>query len=331
MVAKNKDGQELKLNFVSGKGAVRGSVECMCSIYESKSNYANPGMLDYDWLMHRINAGIMNVYTLVTEDGTTAATLAATKNQTFNEVTDISSLTVNPGFKGYRLGDIITAHTISECEKDGYSLLHGPIVMYHTVTSVMYENHGFAPVGFLFGDCDATKHHAELGIAAKKHSVGLYVRNSGKDRSVCIYIPKHIEQCAQEVYESLRVAPTFKHDEKDLEDRCILNYEQDENHRALYTYIWKCGDDLSSKIGRLEQDYAHALQTYYIYLSITDPGAVKGFETLRGLGYRFSGFKPLCGSDEFLIMSKVSNELVDYSELKMSAPLSSLFERIMAL
>lgn len=323
-----KNGKEIKLNILSGERAVSGALECLRRVYGDKDNYIIPGMLEPEWMKNEIREGKLYVFTAITDNGQPIGTLSAKRNRSFEESIDISSLAVVPEYNGFGLGDLLTAHVVSECEKAGHSLFYSPIVMWHSITGKIYEKNGFVPTGFLFGFCDAGKHLAELNLTSEKHSVGLYIRHNRKIEGLTIHVPEYIKPFAKEVYASLGVSPTIKCSDKPLERTSVLKYEQDEYHKVLYIDIRKCADDLAQKISLLEREHKDALQTYFIFVNLKDPGAVRGFEVIKELGYEFSGFKPLYAGEDVAILTKKREVVIDYSEMQMTPALKSIFERV---
>lgn len=323
-----KNGKELRLNLLSGGRAVSGALECLNRVYGEKENYFIPGMLEPEWMKNEVREGNLYVFTAIADNGQPAGTLSAKTNRSRGGSIDMTSLAVVPEYNGFGLGDFLTAHVVSECEKAGHSLFYATIVMWHSITGKMYEDNGFVPTGFLFGFCDAGKHLAQLNLTSEKHSVGLYIRNNQKPEGITIHVPEHIKPFAEEVYASLGVSPLIKCGDKPLERTSVLKYEQDEYHKTLYINIHKCADDLEQRIIPLEREHEDALQTYSAFLNLKEPGAVQGFEVLEKLGYGFSGFKPLYAGEDVAVFTKKREVVIDYSEMQMTPALKSIFERV---
>ncbi|MCL2221632.1 MAG: GNAT family N-acetyltransferase [Oscillospiraceae bacterium] len=328
MIVGNRDGAKLKLQVLDGASALPGFLSCMLSVYKRKDNYAARNMMDEEWLMCQADAGNLLVFSFVRENGDCAVSMAALKSAKFDGLIDLSSLVVNPKYRGFRLGDLMTGYIIQQCEEAGFDLIYSPIVTHHAQTSTMYERHGFTPTGFLFGDCDAAKHMAELKLNSQKLSLAIYIRNSGEKRNVNIFIPENLTSLAQDIYMPLNVSLFIDYRERIPSMECALEHEQDEYHKSLFVYLWRCGNDLHQRINELEAQHTGELQTYHIYLNIKDFHAVNGYKVLSTLGYKFCGFKPLCGNGEFMVMCKMCEIFVDHTELQMSDALTKLFERV---
>ena len=323
MLVKNKNGKELNLDILSGEDAVPGAIECLRLTYGDKENYYNPQAFDEQWVKNEVRAGNIKIFTAIAGNGDPLVTLSATRARNFEKALEAGVLARNPEYAGFNLGDLIIEHTVNECVNAGNSLLYACIVMHHSLVGEACEGYGFVPTGFLFGAC--------RDKSSQKQSWSVYVKNSGRTEPIALYIPEYIGLFVKEIYESLGISPIIQCPKSPFSAQCELKYEQDEYHNTLYIYISKCGGGLREKISGLEQEYNDNLQTYSIFLNINDPGAVEGFEMLKELGYEFSGLKPLCGNNEFIIMSKTREGLIDYTELKMSSALKSVFERVKSL
>jgi len=328
IVARNKNGANLNLKVLAGKSAIPGFLSCMLSVYSRKGNYANHLMMDKKWLTAQADAGNLLIFAFADQDGECAVSMVAVKNAKFDGMIDLSSLVVNPKYRGFRLGDLMTEYILRQCEDEGFDFIHSPIVTHHKRTGEMYERHGFTPTGFLFGDCDAKKHLAELELSSQKLSLAVYMRNRGENRAVNVFIPESLVPLAKDIYEPLGTTLNIDHRERIPAAGCDLEHVQDEYHNSLFMYLWKGGMGLRFRIDELETRYTNTLQTYFIYLNIRDPHAINAYKVLTSMGYKFCGFKPLCGSDEFIIMSKVHETLIDAAELQMSDALTKLFERV---
>lgn len=328
---KTKSGKNLSFEILGGINAVEGAVECLRSVYVSKDKYFNPKAFDPEWLKNEINAGRMHLFTIMLDDGMSIATCAAKKNTPFDDSLELGMLAVNPAYGRFGFGSKIFKHTFDECLRREYSLYYAYVVMHHSVSGKMLESFGFEPVGVIFADCNIKKNLVPCAVSQKQsHSV--YVKNEKNIGHASIYIPTHIKPFAQEVYESLGVSCVVNCDELPLfSGDSVLECEQNEKHKTLDIYLWKCGDNLRQSINSLEGDCSGELQTYNIFLNVKDPSAILGLRQLTELGYRFSGMIPLCGNHEFVIMTKTNNVLIDYNELKMSNKLQQLFERIISI
>jgi len=327
MLIQNKiSKQMLELFFDTGKRAVKGAISCLLRVYGSADQYTYPKMFDEDYLIGKISCGELKVFTGVIKDGTAVVTLSV-KHNPGERALEIISLAVDPKYRGFGLGEIITEHLISECMDAGNSLFYALMVVYHTKSAVVYERKGFIPTGFLMGVCDARKHCTQMNITSQKHSWAVYVKNSENLDIGTIYIPSQLTGFVRQIYSSLRAAPNIISGMHKAADTSFIKYEQDEYHKTLYAYAMECGYDLIKKMEIIEQNYTDELQTVVLFVRINDPSAEYGFTALSEAGYRFTGLKPLCGDHEYLIMSKTKAVIVDKTKFRMTDSLRHILER----
>ena len=315
----------LELKFLSGEAAAAVTASCLLSVYAKKENYVYPDMLDKEYLATKIRDGGIQVFAAVGGSGTPAATLSCKKAQGERAV-EITALAVHPEYRGFNLGERMTRHLLSECEKAGASRFYALMVMFHTQSAALYEKLGFVPTGFLFGVCDAKKHLTQLEFATQKHSWCLYVKNNAAADAGAVYVPKCLKALVSEIYASAGASVNIAADACAPAAPGRYSYARDEHHRTLYITVAASGTDLREWLETLEQE--HTLQTAVAYLNISDPGAPHGYETLKAAGYRFAGLKPLCGEHEYMILSKTGRVLIDRAEFQITESVRRLLERI---
>ncbi|MCL2035959.1 MAG: GNAT family N-acetyltransferase [Oscillospiraceae bacterium] len=322
----NKSGRRIDLTFHKGEQSVRGLIDCMASVYGIPSNYANSFMFDVEVIREKIRQGKLVPFAAITDDGIPAATLSYKKHHGMRGG-EIGALVVNPEFRGFNLGQIITEHVLSECKKKDVSLLYAHMVMYHAQSGRAYEKLGFIPTGFLFGAVDSKKHLAQLNLASQKISWAVYVKNDGSNGGT-VYVPSHLKGFVREIYTSLGADVQFADESGKLNETSHIEYKQDDYHKTLNIDIIASGRDLRERLEMLEKEYTDELQTSMVLLNISEPGAVYGYEVMRAAGYRFFGLNPLAGERETIIMSKINRVLIDSAEFQLTVPAQRLFERV---
>jgi len=329
MLVQNKnDSRQIEINFIKGEHAAHGMTECMLSAYGNSGNYFNPGMFDEEHIKSEIKAGSLDVFLGETEDGTPLTTLSARRNPFFEQSLELCSLAVNKDYRGLNLGAVTINHLVNEFKK---SILYARVVTIHTLVADVLESHGLLPFGFTFGVFNAKKHLNELNLKSEKISLGIYVRNNGQSTVKPLYIPEKLAQFTQERYSALGITAEINNKKVQPGEKTQTEYLQDEYNLALSIFVFKCGQDLTERIGEIEKSYTSRLQTFDLYLNINEPSAVYGYEALVKAGYKFAGLMPLCGEYEYIIMSKLNDVFIDTSELVMTEKLTNVFERIIEL
>jgi N-acetylglutamate synthase-like GNAT family acetyltransferase len=328
MLVQNKnDSRRFEINFIKGEHAAYGAVQCMLSTY-GKDNYFNPDMLDEQRVKSSIRDNSLETFIGETENRTPVITLSARINPFFEQATELCALAINNEHRGFNLGSAIINHLVSEYNE---ALLLTRVIILHKAVANILEAHGFVPFGFKFGAINGKTHLSELNLKSQKLTFAVYVRNNGQSTVKPLYIPEKLTQFTRERYSALGITAEINCKQVQPCAETQTEYLQDEYNHALSIFVFKCGQDLTKRIGEIEKSYTSKLQTIDLYLNINEPSAVYGYEALVKAGYKFAGLMPLCGEYEYIIMSKLNDVFIDTSELAMTKKLTNVFERIIEL
>ena len=276
-----------------------------------------------------MGSGNLLIFSAVTRAGDPVAAISLKYKPLFRNSLEIGSLSVNPAYQGYRIGESMTRHAVSEAEKLGTGLLYASVVTFNPVAIGIFEGLGFSPTGLLPAYADREKHMGQLGLLSRKHSFAIYLKKTGPciDAPPRVYVPSCISKIIEGLYGNLGISPVIVGSIGEVPATSGFDLIDDDYHKTTHVYLWECGSDLHREMEALEQGRKHPIRTIIVYLNVNSPAANAGYGTLKDMGYRFFGLMPLCGQNEFVVMAKTSAP-VDYSEIKATACLASVLEKM---
>ncbi|WP_143188044.1 hypothetical protein [Selenomonas ruminantium] len=68
----------------------------------------------------------------------------------------------------------------------------------------------------------------------------------------------------------------------------------------------------------IESRYNKPLQTFNVFLNISEAKAVAAYELLCQKGYFFTGWRPICCDHELMVLHKVGELQIDFSSLVLT-------------
>lgn len=219
---------------------------------------------------------------------------------------EIASQIFRKKYRGYGLAMPFFGYGMEILLSRPYSAAFCLPVMFHDVTQRLLYRLGLRATGLVLNvfDVDGITHSYSNGKNSK-HSQGIQIRAVGKkDAGVLFFPERHREFCCR-IYDNLGVA--YKAGtEGGKSPNCVhsvIHFKNDDKQHSMEICIYCVGMDLESRIREIHKEYPlRGKQTANVYLNCSVPQAAWAYEVLSGMGYFFTGLKPLCSAREYLVM-----------------------------
>ncbi len=270
-------------------------------------------------------------------NGEIAATAALVKIQGENEVSyEIAAQVVKKQYRGCGIAQRLFAYGFELlADKNAVSVYSQP-VLFHDVTQKLLCGFGLQPVGILPNMFDLTvlRHSYDNGRNAKM-PLGIQVKIKRGQTAGRLYLPKKHWDFCTECCKALDIAYEIAEREPETGEKgnmpvkSSISYQYNVVHRYLEISIHAIGTDLYRQLKRLF--YAYPLtgaSTATVFLNANDRHAVSVCERLAVQGFFFTGIKPLCPENTYLIMHYAKGTAFYLEDLKLNMEFRNIADYI---
>ncbi len=233
---------------------------------------------------------------------------------------EIASQIFRKKYRGFGLAMPFFEYGMDILLSRNYSAAYCLPVLFHDVTQRLLQRLGLAATGFVLNVFD-TGHitHSYQNGRNTKHSQGIQIRAVGKRDAGTLYLPEEHQEFCRMIYDRLGVRYQIRKEGGGIRDRLPgdtkapdgsrfpkssrIALRQDSNQCSLEIRIHRIGADLLELIKAVHSRYPlRGKQTANVFLNIHDENAVWAYERLVGMGYFFTGLKPLCSEREYMVL-----------------------------
>lgn len=256
--------------------------------------------------------GHMTILVAQTCEGEIAGMMILKQFYPQESMCEIASQIFKKKYRGYGLAELFFTYGIKLLKSRGYSAAYCLPVVFHDITQRLLYRCGLRATGFQLNVFDM-EHitHSYLRDRNEKHSQGIQIMALGKQDAGTLYLPEEHRKFCQNIYERLGVAwhmaDTVKEEnayrKQGYPTHSVISGCNDHLQHSLSICIDKAGEDLQARINAIHASYPlRGKQTANILLNCSEAGAVKAYETVKKLGYFFTGLKPLCSEREYMVL-----------------------------
>ncbi|HEX3026934.1 MAG TPA: hypothetical protein VHR42_06880 [Clostridia bacterium] len=287
-----------------------------------KRNFYNSEFLKK---MHR--EGAITFLVAQTDWGEIAGILALKSFYPAETMCEVASEIFRKKFRGYRLAEPMLRYGLDIIAQGSYSAAYALPVTFHRITQQILQNLGMTATGFIFSvfrtECMESSY--DYG-GCQKHSQGIQIMPMEKTDTGSLYLPEELTSIAELIYSRLGVDYEICHAETSLKAKTRLYFTNDTLHRNGTIMLLRPGADLKLQVDQVRARYQGVpLQTFNVFLNISDPAAPEAYRILKESGFFFTGFKPLCSEREYLVMHD-ANGVAPHTE---DYALSNEFEELL--
>ncbi len=303
----------------------QGLIACICDEYGDtyfKRDFYNP---EYIKKMHREEA--ITFLVAQTDEEEIAGILALKSFFPSETMCEVASEIFRKKFRGYGLAEPMLNYGMQTIEQKSYSAAYALPVTFHSITQKILEELGMTDTGFIFSVfcTEFVQSSYEYG-RCQKHSQGIQIKPMEKNDVGNIYLAEELFPIANRIYTKLGVNYNLNTSNKTSDGKTRLYFTNDARHRNASITIIRPGTDLKERLELIKEKYRDIpMQTFNVFLNISDVTAVQAYHILKESGFFFTGFKPLCSDREILVMhdpNGVNLHIEDYD-------LSDEFKRIL--
>lgn len=277
-----------------------------------------------DFLKREAKSGHITFLVAETEKDGIAGMLILKEFAPEESMCEIASQIFRKRYRGYGLAMPFFEYGMEILLSREYSAAYCLPVVFHDTTQRLLYRLGLRATGFVLNVFD-TEHivHSYHNGKNTKHSQGIQIRAVGKRDAGTIYIPaKHRDFCSR-VYENLEAAYHLAEEDtgsrKELPPVSELSFRQDEKQSSLEIRICRIGLDLPERMEALHRKFPlKEKQTANIFLNISDRNAVWAYQILAEAGYFFTGLKPLCSKNEYMVLHNPGDVAIYFEDYAVS-------------
>lgn len=255
---------------------------------------------------------------------------------------ELASLILKKKYRGYGLALPFLEYAMEILMEGGYGAAFCLTVFFHDITQRMGYGQGFRATGFLLNvfDMDKISHSYEKGRNTK-HSQGIQMKVVKKKNAKTLYVPKEHQAFCRAVYGRLgvryRLARERKEDGKKqsgkilekMPENSLVSYKNDDIQGSLEITIDRVGRDLENRLVEICEKYPlTGRQTANALLNCHDRYSVYAYRILEDKGWFFTGFMPLCGEREFLVMHHKGDVEIYFEDYVVSREFKPILEYV---
>lgn len=313
-----RDGKRLQVVYREFRPAdVAGLIACIRDEYES--TYLKPDFYDPDFILSGVDAGIFH-FLVAEADGKIVAALGLRLNPPLEAMCEWITGVV---LKEYRRFGIMNELFRLALDKmavmPGISAGYGFSVTYHDISQRAMGRLGFVPCGFLLSVLAIRNiSHSYRRDGNMKHHHIIIVRRQEKEDAGKIYVPAEHVGIARRVYASLGVSVAVVSEGAPLSGKSHFRVENDAGQASCTIWLEESGTDLTACINGIEREYQSPDQTFNIFLNVSDERAVAAYQELRKLGYFFTGWRPVSGQREIMVLHNPGRVQIDFASLAIT-------------
>ena len=313
----NADGKKISVRF---REFVEEDAAAIVNLIREEygDKYQNKNLYDKDFIIQSYKDDKIIFQVAELEDGEIVGCLNMQKNFPRDEYANMGTGIILKEFRQYHLFQPLIKFVMEEIyNRREVSAICAYLVMYHEITEKLIDRLGLTPCGLVPQKvlvANSQNSYAK-GKNLKYTSVFAVTKVLQNDVGK-IYLPVEHKNFAEKIYSALKVEREIISYKINLkgESKIVLEDFPEQKYSAIY--VDGAGADLAEKISEIETARTDDLQTFNIFLNISDEKAVAAYEVLRGLGYFFAGFKPLGGTREVMILHNPKKVEINFDELK---------------
>jgi N-acetylglutamate synthase-like GNAT family acetyltransferase len=252
-------------------------------------------------------------------------------------ICEIASQMVRKRYRGYRLSMPFFEYAMDILRNEHYSAIYCLPVMFHDITQRSMRRLGFHATGVILNvfDVDRIVHSYDNG-RNHKHSHGIQVKALRKKDAGIIYIPSKHGLFVDEIYRNLGVSCQISHNKPGffrmkgkMPDESVIAFNEDYMQNSLEIRIHAVGYDLKQRIKELHEIFPlKGKQTAGVFLNCTDSNAVWAYEILSRMGYFFSGMRPLCGQNEYMVLHNPGEVKIAFKDYRTNDEFKKLINYV---
>lgn len=306
---KNGAGRKLTVTLRQSRpGDEEGMIACIQDEYGD--TYFKKELYERTYIRKEAESGHITFLIAETKAGEIAGMLTLREHTPEENICELASVVFRKKYRGYGLAMPFCRYGMRILRSCDYAAAYCLPVLFHDITQKVLYRFGMCATGFILNVFDLERIiHSYFNGKNTKHSMGVQVQAVGKTDAGRLYIPHEYQTFCSRIYMNLHVNFRLMPEggKEDMPEQMPmesgLSYRQDETQSSMEICVCRVGADLYKRMEELHGKYPlRGRQTENVFLNINDPYAVSVCQRLRETGYFFTGLKPLCGENEYMIL-----------------------------
>lgn len=251
---------------------------------------------------------------------------------------EIASQIFRKKYRGFGLAAPFFEYGLEILKSRNYSAAYCLPVLFHDTTQRLLHRMGLFATGFVLGVFNMEKIKTSYPKGRnRKHAQGIQIMALGKRDAGRLFLPPELAPFCGRIYARLGVTcricggPEWEYAGrcKKMPETSVLRRRQDPIQCSTEIHVVSIGADLPERIAKIHEKYPlTGLQTANIFLNASDCYAVWAYRKLRQMGYFFTGCKPLCSENEYLVLHHAGSTEYFFSEYAMTEEFYEIFLKI---
>lgn len=316
----NKTGENIEINFHSfDLKDTKQYISCISDFYGD--GYPYKKFLDGEYLDKQCKQGKMLVICGKTSDGEIVSTSGINLDTDFNKSGTLMLRVVKKNFQNMGIGNKQQDFLLEQIDKLSILCSVYADVMSHNTTSqnsLVRERFVYTGIRFML-------YHNKIMIPQYPFTHEFKLSQLVMCKSVScnnvgeIYCPTEHSLFVENIYQKLGVNCAIKTaSQVTATQRSKLSLHADDIHNHLQLLVFDVGNDFEQIVKKQLLHFGHVKgQTYICYLNMKAQGSIYAYDILSRYGFFFSGIKPLNANGEFMMLSKVTGEILDMDDIKL--------------
>lgn len=249
---------------------------------------------------------------------------------------EIASQIFKKKYRGYGMAVPFFEYGLEILKSRSYSAAYCLPVLFHDTTQRLLYRLGLRATGFVFGVFDMEKITTSYPKGRnRKHTQGIQIMALGKKDAGRLFLPETLVPFCRHIYGRLGVPVRIcggkerEGQDKMMPQTSVIWSRQDGVQCSMEICVAEIGADLTARIAGIHEKYPlTGAQTANIFLNINDRYAVWAYRKLREMGYFFTGLKPLCSANEYMVLHNAGSVRHFIGEFVLSDEFAGIMREI---
>ena len=298
-----------------------------CIREEYGSTYFRKNFYNEEKLINENQNGSVKFF--IAEDDKELAGILAFEILSDENICELICGIISKNHRGRHISTPFFDFVVSEMKKNPVNSMCCYPVLYHSIVQNLLENLNFIACGFVFSeflDENSSNYYKDYNNS-KKH-YGLMFHKINKNDSKIIYLSPELNEIASKIYSSLNVKYEIENKPEKLIGKSELIVTNNLGQQHCTIKILSSGEDLITQIKEIHSKYKSEYQTFNIFLNINESKSIIAYRELKKLGYFFTGFKPISGENENLILHNAMNVDINFNSFVLNEEFTNLKEYV---
>lgn len=284
---------------------------------EYGDTYRKRAMYDTDYIVRQCAEKNLFLYVAELSNGKIIGTLGVKRSLPEDTSCSIVTGVILKPYRRYGIFFPLIKYVAAKIHNlDNVSAVQCQSLMYHDITQRLVYKLSLKPCGFIASVAIAeTFRHSFDKVANEKLSLGIFIRKRSKHDVGKIFLPAELSDVARKIYDDLRLKVEVSNDGAPLRGTSKLLCTNDERQQACTIEILSAGEDFVEQLKAIHAKHSGLLQTFNVFLNISDATSIAAYDALKKLGYFFTGLQPACKRHEVMILHNPCRVEIDFDTL----------------